>query len=450
MRNALFQAGQPAAAVSVLPLAFLDFTLLLLSASFRSSHCSSYRIHLSPGSRRSSTRSAIARAMNNNTQPLSSPTRRPSTSSSSAGSPPLSAPPPLEPARVYTFSTPPDSPPQLTQATLPATAHPPPECISSRSSSTPEAPVSSQPISISSQHQHSHTYSHYRSGTTTYQEQSQGAGFTYVHTTPISHSAPDSSTHSLHHPHDSYSYPSSHHDDDHHPVSHPHHHLGDASNNHDSSSPPPTHVSSISSRHSISHISHPHHRSLPPSYSHSHTPDPSSPSSPSQTHAVPPSSYSLFHEDGNYHRSGLHVDHAADQGSSLSGGHQINSQGQLVHPQYSPAPPLLSAPAASLSSVAPSHGFRGRFDSPPPILAPIQDERAMRGDARLSSSLGLHGHHPHHLHQHSPSIIPPYMHHPQPLATDYSYHQTIGLDHGHLAWKVDGGVRSKGVGALVQ
>ncbi len=95
----------------------------------------SYRIHLSPGSRRSSTRSAIARAMN----PSSSPSKRNSLSSPEAQlSPPPMSPPALEPARIYTtHSPPPDTPPALEPATLPVAMHIA-DPVSSRSSSSPE------------------------------------------------------------------------------------------------------------------------------------------------------------------------------------------------------------------------------------------------------------------------------------------------------------------------
>lgn len=118
-----------------------------------------YRIHLSPGSRRNSARSVISRVMH-------SP-------GSAGGKRGVSPPPALEPARLYSHhsQSPPDSPPPLTQATLPATALRSPEPAS------PDSPYShlSMPPTPTS-------YS-YRTGTSTYQEQ-PGSGYTYVHTTP--------------------------------------------------------------------------------------------------------------------------------------------------------------------------------------------------------------------------------------------------------------------------
>ena len=220
---------------------------------------------------------------------------------------PLS-PPPLEPARIYTHhSTPPDSPPPLAQATLPATAsislatsrmHQSSPGRSSSSSSSPDTCYSPNDhhhlVALQSQGLSNLDYNNYRSGTTTYQEQSQApTGYTYVHTTahdPQSHTT--TTTH------------------DHHPQSHTAHH---------------------------------HHPIL------------------SQQH---------------YH----------------SNGHST-----------------------------------GRFNSPPPTLAPIHGERLVR---RLDDSR-----------HHHPS---PYIH--TQTVGDYSYHQGMGLGHG--AWKAESGMR-RGIGTAL-
>ena len=68
-----------------------------------------------------------------------------------------------------------------------------------------------------------------------------------------------------------------------------------------------------------------------------------------------------------------------------------------------------------------------RFDSPPPTLAPIQDERLIRRDVERGHGGGS-----------------PHIYQPQPMP-EYQYHS--GLGHG--AWKTEGGLR-KGIGALVQ
>ncbi|TFK63461.1 hypothetical protein BDN72DRAFT_847581 [Pluteus cervinus] len=353
-----------------------------------------YRIHLSPGSRRSSTRSAIARAMNN-----SAPGKRNGAGSaldSPSAPPPLSSPPALEPARVYSHhSTPPDSPPPLAQATLPATAHLP-DTSSGRSSSSPQSsysPINHHLVPMSSQGL-SQPYS-YRSGTTTYQEQSQGAGFTYVHTTPISHSSNASNGTSFS------SYSSSH--DNFNGQSLPHINTSSSSPLHQShlqDSPSSQSSISLPSRHSISHISH-------PQSSYQNQSSSAGPPSPASSHSVsshtsgpPTPTYAVFNDEAhNYH----------------SGNMMSEQNGHMVH-NYS------SAIAVHNS------GMSNRFESPPPILAPIQNERIVR-----RSDDG-----------HAPSPSSPYIHHPQPLS-DYQY--PMGLGPG--GWKSEGGMR-KGVGTVVQ
>jgi zinc-finger protein CreA/MIG len=342
--------------------------------------------------------------------------------------PPLSSPPSLEVAnRAYSMSTPPDSPPPLAHATLPATHRPPVDSHShhshSRSSSSPELPYSPHNQPQPHSHSHSHSHSHlvgmpnmnghvassypYRSGTATYQEQSQGT-FTYVHTTPIPHSSGPGGNLNGHGMHaNSFSYPSSHGYDNIHQS--PHH----------TPSPP---MSAMSSRHSISHISHPHSHSNgqrssggPPSpestnsvASHnSHTT--SGPATP----AYPPPPYS----DG--HHYGVAMESSPEL-PSLNGGH-LNSHGQLVHPGY----PSLMQQQNSVPS--------NRFASPPPILAPIYSDR----DNGTGSARGD---------QHQ--RMPPYVHQSQTISNDYQYSQAQ-MGSGHPTWKSDSGMRNKGIGALI-
>ena len=377
------------------------------------SNPSSYRIHLSPGSRRSAARGS-ARGQTAKKAVIPPPVlAEPPVQVvvPSQPSPPPLSPPPLEQARInFTHDiSPPDSPPPLAQATLPATA-----TLSiaparmdaasdrSSSSSSPQAyssssqnalPMSSQSASVSA----GQTYS-YRNGTTTYQEQSPGTGsaYTYVHTTPLSQqsaSASNSSSYS--------SYPNS--ANSHNYSNHSLQHHATQSRN------SPISVS-VSSRHSISHISHPHS-----SYSQNQSSS-AGPASPASSHSVsshtsgpPTPTYPVFHDDGQSYHSGntimaehpgLHTTH-------------INSQPHILHNQY---PPTVQT--------------SGRFDSPPPTLAPIQDERLVRRDMRHSS---------HHT--------SPYIHQPQPLPTEYSYHhQALGL--GHSTWKGDNNMR-RGLGTAL-
>ncbi|KAM6496486.1 hypothetical protein JOM56_009192 [Amanita muscaria] len=365
-----------------------------------------YRIHLSPGSRRSSTRSAIARAMN------TSPSKRnsaPASSESPIPPPPMS-PPALEPARLYIPQSPPDTPPRLEPATLPVTMHLS-DPASSRSASPPE--VSYSPHHMMSMQSNSmnlppsQSYS-YRSGTTTYQEQSQGAGFTYVHTTPI-HSNSNSAS--------NFSYSNAHGSFGNHGLPHMTSSSAIIHNARHTSEPS---ISGIASRHSISHISHPN------TYSHAQCSS-GGPPSPASSHSVsshtsgpPTPTYPVFHDDGHsYHSSGMLSNEAHNHS-------HMGVQNHLLHPnhvyhQHNGAHPQSSSGAMGLGG--------SRFvDSPPPTLAPIQDERYIRRDDR-------------HSHSHTSS---PYIHHPQPLASEYPYHQSLGLT--TAAWKSDHAMRK----ALVQ
>ena len=96
------------------------------------------------------------------------------------------------------------------------------------------------------------------------------------------------------------------------------------------------------------------------------------------------------------------------------GASHLSSQSHMMHNAYSSAGTVNN---------------QSRFESPPPILAPIQDVRFIRyRDDRHSQSHGS-----------------TYMHQPQPLGGE-SYHQSLGLAHG--AWKGESGMR-KNVGAAL-
>jgi zinc finger protein CreA/MIG len=88
-------------------------------------------------------------------------------------------------SRIYTtHSAPPDTPPPLAPATLPVTMRRG-NSVSSRSSSSPDNSYSSANHRLISVPSNSANLPGPRSGTTTYQQRSQGAGYTYVHTTPF-------------------------------------------------------------------------------------------------------------------------------------------------------------------------------------------------------------------------------------------------------------------------
>ncbi|KAF8179195.1 hypothetical protein BJ912DRAFT_982854 [Pholiota molesta] len=378
-----------------------------------------YRIHLSPGSRRSSTRSAGSRGAKK--AAAAAAQAAVAAQEPSPISPSLSSPPPLEPARMYNHhsQSPPDSPPPLAQATLPATATLPMtasrmETASDRSSSSssPETsyttpnqhlvPMSSQSLALSGGNSQNYSY---RSGTSTYQEQSQGNGFTYVHANSNSaNSFPNHGSYSS--THDNYSM----------------HHQPGQNRGH---SPV-----SMSSRHSISHISHPQSSYTQTHQTHNSSAGPASPASSqsvsSHASGPPTPTYPVFHDDGShtYHQSNnMIADHSA-----MNNNHHINTQSHMMHNTYSSN----GVPTQARFNSPPR---QPRFASPPPILAPIQDVRVIRARDDLH-------HHPVHSHNNSA-----YLHHPQPLASDsYPFHQSIGLGHG--AWKGDNGMR-KNVGATL-
>ena len=408
LRNTVFSPGQPPTTVSIgLFFFFVDTHRLCphrlgngLNADW---YLSSYRIHLSPGSRRSSARSAASKAMNGKKG-----NNHATAATESPSAPTALSPPPLETARVYNHhSTPPDSPPALAQATLPATASLPltNSRMSPGRSSSSSSPDTSYPpndhhlVSLQSQGLSNPPNYNYRSGTTTYQEQSQAPGYTYVHTTPITHPSSGSSNgnsfSSYSSPHDNFSVS---------PIQ--------PQNEHRDNSPV-----SISSRHSISHISHPQS-----SYQSSTAspPSPTSSQSVSSHNSGPPTpNYSVFHDDAHsYHHQQQHSQHHAN--GMMNNHHQQQQQQQHHH-------------HAQSHLMQPQNGTHyhsnGRFNSPPPTLAPIQGERLIRrDDSRHSQN-----------HNTSPYI------HSQPVS-DYSYHQSLGLGHG--AWKAESGMR-KGLGAAL-
>ena len=385
---------------------------------------SSYRIHLSPGSRRSSARSSAPKSMNgkkgnNNATPTTEPPLAP---------PPLSSPPPLETARIYSHhSTPPDSPPPLAQATLPATASIPltgsrmqqssPGRSPSSSPDTPYPPSDHHLVSLQSQGLSNSPNYNYRSGTTTYQEQSQGPGYTYVHTTPITHPSSGSSNGTSFS-----SYSSSHNNFNVSPIQPQ---QAQNQNQHRDNSPV-----SISSRHSISHISHPQS-----SYQSSSAtpPSPASSQSVSSHNSGPPTpNYPVFHDDAHSYHHHQHSQHHGNGMMNNDHHHHQQQQQQHQHQQQH------QQQHHSQSHLLPQHSGNhyhsnghsaGRFNSPPPTLAPIQGERLIRRDDSRHSQ------------NHSTS---PYIH-SQPVG-DYPYHQGMGLGHG--AWKADSGMR-KGLGAAL-
>ncbi|KAF9226949.1 hypothetical protein BS17DRAFT_669736, partial [Gyrodon lividus] len=175
----------------------------------------------------------------------------------------------------------------------------------------------------------------------------------------------------------------------------------------------------VSSRLSISHISHP--QSYPNHYQTVSSPSPDSAHSVSpHSQASGPSTpnYPGFRDDGHDGTSYQPIEPVPDH-SGLANGY-MSSQNHLVHATYN-------------HSMMPQQNMP-RYDSPPPILAPIQDERVIRGDIRVS-----------HVQLSPVSSIPP-----TPLSSSfmhssmhsYPYHTPhISLNQG--GWKPDGLLRGR-------
>ncbi|KAL4076470.1 hypothetical protein J3A83DRAFT_4090058 [Scleroderma citrinum] len=193
---------------------------------------------------------------------------------------------------------------------------------------------------------------------------------------------------------------------------------------HDHSPPSSAHVSSLSSRLSISHLSHPqsypvHYNSPSPDSSHSVSVSPHSQASEPST-----PNYSTYRDDGSHNTIGTSYPSLDD--------HPALSNGYIHHTHTHPhAHPSMGMPQHSLP----------RYDSPPPILAPIQDERVVRGDmSRLAhvqvpslpsgSTLGGSAFALHHHHSHAHSPIGGYPYHAPPLSVGQG-------------WKSDGLLRGR-------
>lgn len=331
----------------------------------------------------------------------------------SSGTP--SPPPALE----HAIPPAPDSPPPLEQAFPIPTSYSDSMhsgSVSSRSSTPPDSSYQSminhhsQAMSNGQVSSHSSPIqSHYNDSAPTYDEPSQ-ANYGYV-TASVSQ---PSGAHAVHdHSYDysqAYAEKSS--------MSRIHSsslHQSSMDSIHDGSPQSSAHLSSVSSRLSISHISHPH--SYPAHYQTVNTPSPDSPHSVSPHSQLSTPSYSTYRDDPHDvapYGSGL-LDSVPDHSNNY-----MNTQNNVVHGSYN-------------NTLMPHHSSIPRYDSPPPVLAPIQDERVLRGDIRIPQM--------HH------SITPPlgnslsYIHHSQ-VQNSYPYHAPhVGL--GQSAWKTDSALRAR-------
>ncbi|KAF8139045.1 hypothetical protein EV363DRAFT_1209076 [Boletus edulis] len=374
-----------------------------------------YRIHLSPGSRRSSssaTRAAIARAVGANgsknsrsSSAIVTPERVPSDTPS--------PPPALEQAMI---PPPPDSPPPLVHAfpvaQLPVYNDNVHSASSSSRSSTPlentYPMISPHSQGLTNGHiasQSSPLASHYSDSPPNYTESSQHSNYGYV--SPTSHAPPTSAV--------DQPYEFSYSDKSPLPRIQPStlHHAS-IDNMHDHSPPSSAHLSSVSSRLSISHISHP--QSYPNHYHAVSSPSPDSchsVSPHSQTSGPPTPNYSAYQDD-RHDGTTYHTIESIPDPSALANSY-VSPHNHIIHGNYH-------------HSMMQQQSLP-RYDSPPPILAPIQDERVIRGDIRLS-----------HV-QHSPVSTPLSSSYIHSSIHSYPYHAT------HLplnqTWKHDALLRGR-------
>ena len=328
----MFSPGQSPATVCLI---FLHYLLCILMSI-------SYRIHLSPGSRRNATRTKTPRK------------RRTPANPESAASQHLQTPL-VEEGRIIAHHFSPDSTPPLIQATLPSAStlpHPRISQTSSPSSSyspnthhiLPAMSSPDLPLPVSSPLSYSH-----RSGTA---YQSPANTYSTFANDPTgtsqisSHNAVGTGDFTYSHSHSNY---------------------GDHSQQHSRSTSP---SAAMPSRHSLSHISNPRY---PSSY---RPPSPTSVSSHTSAHSGSPTpTYHVSYADTHTYS---HPHSAMVSNQPTVNNSQINSQTYLFQNVYTPTPRYL----------------------PPLTLAPIQDDRYTR---RLESPRYSQSHNSPYLH-HSQSF----------------------------------------------
>ncbi|KAG8219074.1 hypothetical protein J3R82DRAFT_4832 [Butyriboletus roseoflavus] len=311
-----------------------------------------YRIHLSPGSRRSSssaTRAAIARAVGANGSKNSRSSSTIVTPERLSSDPP-SPPPSLEHAII---PPPPDSPPPLVQAFHVSHAPVYNGSLHSGSSSSRSPTPLENTYPIISPHSHGLTNghiasqpspmaSHYSDSPPTYAESSQHSSYGYV--SPSSYTPGTSAV--------DQSYEYSYSEKSPLPRLQALHHAS-MDTIHDHSPPSSAHLSSVSSRLSISHISHP--QSYPSHYHAVSSPSPDSGHSVSphsQASAPPTPNYSAYQDD-RHDGTTYHTIESVPDHSGLTNGY-VSSQSHIMHGNYSHS----MMPQQSLS----------RYDSPPTYL----------------------------------------------------------------------------------
>ncbi|KAJ4000595.1 hypothetical protein F5050DRAFT_1729719 [Lentinula boryana] len=438
-----------------------------------------YRIHLSPGSRRTSSRSASSRrgrrattTSDGNTTPASQqdyniasdqpPLSPPPLVPATVSTPSLS-PPPLEPARApgadARYSPPPDSPPPLAHATI-SGPYPHAQRASPTSSATSSPDAASfqsadatlriSPPTLASVHSstsaHSNGYS-FRTGATYQEHPGNNAGYSYgQNASPVSETYSQATSEGY--SNGQYSLPR----------------IDTLTSVKDDSAVavPSTSLTGVNSRHSISHISHSHPQSAYPRMmsssmnSRPSTGPPSPASSHSTSHSVvshsgppTPNGYTNYDADGSQSSP-------YDQTSPLSN----HSGGSILEPslsRYSP-PPVL----------APIHGFTShesmeaisrsgrvmneQYERRPSIRDDYSDRYA-HYETRYVPDEPRYGRHVYGVAQERQAPVQTYMpHQPSSMANFHDMYSPGGVSLHHGAWKseqlTNRGMKS--INALVQ
>lgn len=369
----------------------------------------SYRIHLSPGSRRGSRSSKRSASSTSNKRHVPEP---PAADEPSEDLPPLSDPPALVPAmKVFSqeHSPSPDSPPALVQATLPSHD----DSLGSMASS-PETSYSSSGMSQNSLDAPP-PGAPYRASTSTYQDQSEGTGFHYV-SQPSEDgfsSLPPASGHTRASP------PAS-------PLS-----LTAA---HRQLAPTAAAASSQLSfgGDSGSNAGSPPSSQRPPTPTYGYQDEATAAAAAVAAAATYPPTAPLLDTTANGHHATAaelaQSGYPPNMPLSMHNQHQHhhNPHQHHHHQQHHHQP----------------QHHQPRYPSPP-ILAPIHSNRSYRTIESHNNSM---------LAAAATTTTQPYLHHPQPLSNEYHH---VHQHHHHYQssneyWKADSGIRAKGIGALVQ
>ncbi|KDQ63904.1 hypothetical protein JAAARDRAFT_187305 [Jaapia argillacea MUCL 33604] len=365
-----------------------------------------------------------------------------------------------EQARAPSITPPPDTPPPLAPARFPGMHHA--SSSSSSSSSSPDLQFSSHapifnahPVAISPNSPHDslpHLSDHYRTGAVSYEQHSPVLPpLAYAELSDVQQSSIGNPgrQHFAVAPEPDYGYP----EDSqaphlvHAPVAalHESHRTSHLQSPEDDIAVQPQFVpiahtvdhhyesdDRLGSRYTVSRVPHPHHSSYPPTpttgspspvSSHSRSSHPSEPTSP--VYLSPTTN--LVIQTQNLHRN-----HSLDSStlSAVDESYCVYSPQGDISPEY---PYHHSQPGTAPPS---------RYNSPPLTLAPIHDERVVRGDQSRTHSY-LHQPQHHHTYMASHHYPDTQLYHPQPMMAGSNY-QTPLVSLAHGSWKMEAMMRARG------